>query len=154
MRIRILLGLALIFLAMQAFRPARNLSAISPFAGKDDITARFPASPEVRQILATSCYDCHSNQTTYPWYAEVQPVGWWLANHVESGRRKLNFAEFNTYPIPKQMKKLEAIGDKVRDQKMPLASYTLIHRDAKLTEAQVSALCRWSESAQGQLAKK
>lgn len=154
MKTRILAGLVFVLLVMQTFRPARNSSAIPPFAGKSDIALLFPTSSEVRKVLAESCYDCHSNQTTYPWYAEVQPVGWWLENHVESGRRKLNFAEFAAYPVRKQMKELKAVREKVRDRKMPLASYTLIHRNAKLTEAQLAALCRWSESAQDQLAKK
>ena len=150
-RTRILLGLAIIFLAIQAIRPARNVSATASFTGKDDLTVLCPPSPEVRQMLATSCYDCHSNQTHYPWYAEVQPIGWWLANHVKDGRRHLNFAEFGTYPRKRQLKKLEEIGDELREHAMPLPSYTLIHRDAKLTAAQITALSRWAEEAAGSL---
>ena len=154
MKTRILIGVAFIFLAMQAFRPSRNLSATALFAEKGDVTVLFPTAPAIRQILRDSCYDCHSNHTTSPWYADVQPVGWWLANHVDSGRRKLNFAEFGAYPRTQQMKKLEATSDKVRDQKMPLASYTLIHRAAKLSDAQIAVLRRWAESIRQDLAKR
>ena len=150
----IFLGLAVVFLAIQAIRPARNNSATAPFTGKDDITVLYPPSPEVRQILATSCYDCHSNQTHYPWYASVQPVGWWLANHVSEGRQKLNLAEFGTYTRKRQAKKLEEIGDEVRDHAMPLKSYTFIHHDAKLTAAQVAALAGWAEDALNRLPAK
>ena len=153
MKTKILLGLAVVFLALQAIRPAKNLSATAPFTGKDDITALYPPSPDVCQILAASCYDCHSNQTRYPWYAEVQPVAWWLASHIRDAKRELNFAEFGAYPHKRQMKKLESLVDEVRDRTMPLKSYTFIHRDAKLTDGQIAALASWAEAAEDQLAK-
>jgi hypothetical protein len=142
---KILVGLATVFLVLQAFRPAKNLSPTTPFTGKDDITVLYPPPPAVRRILASSCYDCHSNQTRYPWYAEIQPVGWWLASHVSDARRELNFAAFGGYPRKRQIKKLESLVDEVRDRTMPLKSYTFIHREAKLTDAQVTALCNWAE---------
>ena len=152
MKTRIILGLAVIFLALQAIRPARNLSAAAPFTGKDDITVLYPPPPGVKQILATSCYDCHSNQTRYPWYVEVQPVGWWLADHIKAARRNVNFAEFGAYPRKRQMKKLEAVCDEVRDRAMPLKSYTFLHRGARLTDAQIAALCGWAEAAEDRIA--
>ena len=151
LKTKILLGLAVIFVGLQAFRPARNVSTAAPFAGKDDITVLFPPPPDVKQILATSCYDCHSNQTRYPWYAEVQPAGWWLAEHIKDARRNVNFAEFGSYTRKRQMKKLEALVDEVRDRAMPLKSYTFLHRDARLTAAQITSLCRWAEAAEEQL---
>jgi hypothetical protein len=152
MKTRILPGLAVVFLALQAIRPARNLSAAAPFTGKDDITVLYPPPPDVKQILATSCGDCHSNQTRYPWYAEVQPVGWWLAGHIKDARRNLNLAEFGSYTRKRQMKKLEALRDEVRDRAMPLKSYTFLHRDARLTDAQIAALCNWAEAAEDKIA--
>lgn len=152
MKTRILLGLAVVFVGIQVFRPAKNLSAAAPFTGKDDITVLFPPPPDVKQILATSCYDCHSNQTRYPWYAEVQPVAWWLAGHIKDARRNVNFAEFGSYTPKRQVKKLEAVCDEVRDRAMPLKSYTLLHRDARLTEAQITTLCHWAEAAEDRIA--
>ncbi len=154
MKTKVLLGLAAVFLVIQAFRPMKNLSAAVPFTGKDDITALHPPSPEVSQILATACYDCHSNHTRYPWYAEIQPVGWWLADHIKDARRELNFSEFGTYPTKRQLKKLEAVCDEVRDRTMPLKSYTFIHRSARLTDAQVAALCQWAEDAHDRIDSK
>lgn len=154
MRNKILLGLAVFFLALQAFRPARNLAAPAPFTGKDDITVLYPPPPEVKRILATACYDCHSNSTRYPWYAAVQPVAWWLDSHIADGRRHLNLAEFGAFPRKRQLKKLETLGDEVRDHAMPLKSYTLVHRDARLTAAQSDALCAWAEVVAEKLGKK
>jgi hypothetical protein len=154
MKTKILLALAVLLGAIQAIRPAKNLSAAEPFTGKNEITVLHPASPEVRQILAASCYDCHSNTTHYPWYAEVQPVGWWLAKHVKDGRRHLNFSEFGTYTTKRQMKKLEEVCDEVKDHGMPLKSYTLVHGDARLTAPQAAALIQWAEAAQDKIAEK
>lgn len=154
MKKKIFLGLVVVFLAIQAVRPAKNQSAPVAFAGKDDITALYPPSAEVRQILQKSCYDCHSNRTEYPWYAEVEPVGWWLGNHIKEGKKELNFSEFGTYSAKRKVKKLEAICDEVKDRGMPLTSYTLIHRSAKLSDAQIAAMCQWSESIQDKIAEK
>jgi len=153
MKSKILAALALFFLVIQFFRPAKNLSAAQPFTGANEITTLHSASPEVKQILATACYDCHSNQTRYPWYSEVQPVAWWLANHINDGKRHLNFSEFGTYTTKRKMKKLEEICDEVKDHGMPLKSYLLVHRDAKLTDAQIAALCQWAQGAQDAVAQ-
>ena len=151
MKTKIIVGLFVVFLAMQAIRPAKNLSAAVPFTGKNEITVLYPPSPEVKQILAASCYDCHSNNTHYPWYAEIQPAGWWLASHINDGRKHLNFSEFGAYGTKRQIKKLEAMSDEVGDRGMPLTSYTLIHRDARLTDAQITAFTRWVEAARAKL---
>lgn len=154
MKTKLLLGLAVIFLALQTFRPARIVSAAAPFSEKDDITAIQPPPPEVRQILATSCYDCHSNHPRYPWYTAIQPVGWWLASHINDGRKHLNFSEFGTFPVKRQIKKLEELSDEVQDRGMPLKSYALIHREAQLTKAQMAALSDWAEAAHDRIAGK
>ena len=122
MKIKLLLALAALLLVIQVFRPAKNLAAAEPFTGPNEITVLHPASPEVKQILAVACYDCHSNRTRYPWYAEVQPVSWWLANHIRDGKRHLNFSEFGTYNAKRQAKKLDEIVDEVKDHGMPLSS--------------------------------
>ena len=154
MKTKILLGLAVVFLVIQFIRPAKNLSAATAFAGPADITVLHPPSPAVRQILAESCYDCHSNHTRYPWYAEIQPVSWWLAHHIKEGRRELNFSEFGNFPKKRQIKKLDALGDEVRDHGMPLSSYTLVHRGARLTDEQAAALIQWADAAADQIGGK
>lgn len=144
-------GLAVVLVAIQFIRPARNASLASPFASPRDITIVFPPPPEVKQVLATACYDCHSNLTRYPWYANLQPAGWWLASHVNDAKKELNFSEFAGYSSKRQARRLESIVDEVRDRTMPLKSYKLIHADARLTEAQIKALSDWAEKAADEL---
>ncbi|MBK8195555.1 MAG: heme-binding domain-containing protein [Lewinellaceae bacterium] len=135
----VLLGL---FVVAQFIRPERNLS--------DDQTShlatRYTLPESVEAILKTSCYDCHSNYTVYPWYANVQPVAAWLDNHVREGKRKLNFSNFTTRRIAVQNHKLEEIIEMVREDEMPLASYTWVHRDAILTPEQKDVLLDWVQS--------
>ena len=146
---RILLGLLIVFAAIQFIRPAQNLA---PATGPNDITTRFPVSPEVRQILEMACFDCHSNHTRYPWYANVQPAGWFLAQHVNEAKRHLNFSEFATYKPERATRKLEQAIDEVKEGGMPLGSYTLLHPDARLTPAQIQLFVDWAEAARRSLA--
>jgi hypothetical protein len=98
---KIFIALLLIFIVTQFIRPAKNKS------GKieaTDITTKYIVPGDVQKILKASCYDCHSNNTVYPWYAELQPIGWWLSNHIDEGKRELNFSQFMSYPIGKQYK--------------------------------------------------
>ena len=151
---KISLGLAVALVAIQFVRPEKNLAVPAPFAGKDDITALYPPPPDVRQTLAVACYDCHSDRTRYPWYANVQPLAWWLDNHIRDGKRQLNFTAFGALPPKRQAKKLDALLDEVQDRAMPLPSYTWAHRDAKLTDAQIKAFAAWVDSIQEKLGDK
>jgi hypothetical protein len=110
-----------------------------------------PTSPEVKKILETSCYDCHSNTTHYPWYAEVMPVGWWINHHVEEGKRELNFSEAGNYKMKKLDHKLEEVDEQVRGGEMPPQDYLNLHKDAKLTAEQVDILGKWAMDARGYL---
>ena len=141
---RILLGLAAVLVAIQFIRPHQNIAPGGRTA--DDFIARFNPPPAVRTVLETACYDCHSNTTRYPWYAQVQPVGWWLAQHIADGKEALNFSEFGAYSAKRQARKLNLISDQVTDRAMPLPSYTWIHRDARLTDAQVAAVTDWIDA--------
>ncbi|HEX2682289.1 MAG TPA: heme-binding domain-containing protein [Ferruginibacter sp.] len=136
----IFLMLLFIFIVIQFIRPAKNKSeGIS----KNDISTRYAIPANVQSILKTSCYDCHSNNTVYPWYAQVQPVAWWLDNHIRDGKKDLNFSEFASYSIRRQYKKLEEVNELVKENEMPLESYLWIHTDAKLDDQQKLALSTW-----------
>lgn len=126
---------------IQFIRPARNLSNDST----SDISKVYPVPAAVQAMLKTSCYDCHSNSTNYPWYANIQPVGLWLDDHVKEGKGELNFSEFATYKLPRQYHKLEEVSEQVHEGEMPLSSYTIIHKDAVLTPAQQAELVAWAE---------
>lgn len=143
--IKKILLLLLIVLALFQFypRPAKNDSQ-----GPDlqDITRVHQVPEQVAGILKTSCYDCHSNHTYYPWYARIQPVALWLNDHIEEGKGELNFSEFGSYSIRRKYRKLEEINEQVKEGEMPLSSYTIIHRDAKLSKEQKLAVAQWVES--------
>ncbi|MBI2518063.1 MAG: heme-binding domain-containing protein [Opitutae bacterium] len=143
---KVLLGLFVLLLVAQLVRPARNSGAID---GPAFIGRQHPVPAEVEAVLAKACYDCHSNQTRYPWYAEVQPVGWWLAWHVNDGKKHLNFSEFGSYAAKRQAKKLKEVAEEVADNGMPLPSYTWTHRDAVLTDAEKKLLTDWVRGAGG-----
>jgi hypothetical protein len=145
----ILLGLLVVASGGQFIRPAKNLSAAAP--GPDHLTVLHPPPAAVQAVLERACYDCHSNHTRYPWYAEIQPVGWWLAGHIKEGKSHLNFSTFGTYPAKRQMRKLEELIDEVEGGKMPLASYRRIHADARLTPAEIKALTDWAEAVRESL---
>lgn len=115
------------------------------------LTSLYEVPQEVEKVLATSCYDCHSNNTEYPWYNKIQPVAMYLSSHVEDGKRHLNFSEFGNYSLKKQKKKLKEVSHEVEDGEMPLSSYTLIHWDAGLSEADKELLIDWADNLNSSL---
>lgn len=132
--------LLLAFIVIQFIRPAKNKAeGIS----QNDISKIYPVPENVQTILKTSCYDCHSNNTVYPWYAQIQPVAWWLNNHIQDGKKDLNFSEFASYRIRRQYKKLEEINELVKKDEMPLDSYLWLHKNAKLDDQQKLTLANW-----------
>ena len=132
--------LLLAFVVIQFIRPAKNRAeGIS----NNDISKIYAVPADVETILKTSCYDCHSNNTVYPWYAEVQPVAWWLADHIKDAKKDLNFSEFAGYSIRRQYRKFEEINDLVKKGEMPLDSYLWIHKYAKLDDQQKLTIANW-----------
>lgn len=147
---KILLALLIVFIAIQFIQPARNTNGqVLP----TDISKAVSVPENVKTILQTSCYDCHSNHTNYPWYNYVQPTAWILANHIKHGKKDLNFNEFGSYSIRKQQSKLKAIADQIKDGEMPLPSYTLIHRNARLTQEQKDLIISWAQHNKDSLDK-
>lgn len=134
--------LLILFIAVQFVpRPKKN---IAEGTLPSDISISHKTNMEVQGILVRSCYDCHSNNTTYPWYASLQPVAWWLGDHIEHGKKELNFSEFGNYAPRKQYRKLEEVIEEIEADKMPLPSYTLIHRDARLKDNERQILINWA----------
>ena len=140
----------IIFLLMQLYQPARN-----DYSGQvlpTDVAKVYKVPPEVQATLTTSCYDCHSNNTVYPWYSYIQPARMLLDSHIEEGKGELNFSEFGSYSNRKQETKLKSIGSQVKSGEMPLDSYTLLHKDAELTTEKKRTLLNWIENIQDSLA--
>lgn len=136
----ILTVLLLLFIGIQFIDVEKN---ISQDESANTIGNHYNVPAKVQTILKTSCYDCHSNNTIYPSYSKLQPVKWWLADHVTSGKRHLNFDEFNTYSREKKLEKLDEILETVKEGEMPLASYTVIHQEAKLSASDLSEIEKW-----------
>tara|TARA_R110002124_G_scaffold131805_1_gene294157 strand:+ start:3410 stop:3862 length:453 start_codon:yes stop_codon:yes gene_type:complete len=136
----ILLVLLVALVGIQFFPTTRNQSKTMP---KTDFTLVNDAPNSIKKKLQTSCYDCHSNNTAYPWYNKIQPVAWILESHIADGKKELNFNEWETYSNRRKKSKLKSIISQVKDDEMPLTSYTLIHGDAKFTEKEKKELFQW-----------
>src|SRR5690348_649344 len=139
---KILLAFAAILVIIQFFRPERNLSDDNTY----HMSTKYVIPENVSTIMKGACNDCHTNKTEYPWYANVQPVAWWLASHVNDGKRHLNMSAFTNRPIAYQNHKLEEIMEQVKEKEMPLPSYKWLglHPNADLTEEQAGQIVSWA----------
>ena len=141
---KIAIALAIILIVIQFIRQEKNISGNETFA----IQTKYNLPNDVENILQVSCYDCHSNTTKYPWYSNVQPAAWFLADHVNDGKKHLNFSEFTNMPLFVQNHKLEETKEMVEEKEMPLSSYTYfgLHPEANLTDAQRQKIIDWADS--------
>lgn len=134
------LVLLLVFIVAQFFSPEKNQG------NTEDLTAflnETKPSPEVKTILETTCFDCHSSNTKYPWYDKITPINFWLNEHVEDGKKHLDFSKWSDYSVKRKDHKFEEIAEEVEEKKMPLPSYTWTHGDANLSDAQIKAVVDW-----------
>ncbi len=134
--------LVLAFVVLQ-FIPNKMPANAEP--GKDDLVTSGISPTAVSSILKNSCYDCHSSQTIFPWYSKIAPVSWLLAKDIREGREELNFSEWGSFSKRHQIRNLRKIKEEVTSGDMPLKNYLLIHRHAKLSQEQKTALVRWTE---------
>ena len=137
-------GLAVIGLAIQ-FVP--NELPIVESTNSEDLAGSGLVSQEIAGILKSSCYDCHSNETKYPWYAYVAPSSWLVAKDVRKAREELNFSTWQAYEMLEKLEKLDDISILVKDGEMPLGIYTILHSSAKLEDTQRQLIVDWAESA-------
>lgn len=136
----IILVLFIIIIAIQFIQPARNQSGQ---VNQNSITKIYSVPKKVQMILSVACYDCHSNNTRYPWYANIQPGSWWMASHIKEGKNGLNFDEFASYSNRLQQSKLKSIVNSINNGTMPLSSYTLIHKEAILSREDKMSIKNW-----------
>lgn len=141
---KVLIVLLVLLVVIQFFRPERNESNDLTY----DISTKYEVPEAVNELLKVSCNDCHSNKTEYPWYANVQPVAWWLNEHVVDGKKHLNYSEFTKKPLFVQNHKLEETIEMVEEKEMPLASYTYfgLHPKANLTDEQREMIIDWAKA--------
>jgi ribosomal protein S20 len=140
---KIVLSGIVLFLLMQLYQPVRNVDygKVSPLS----FSKTFLVPVKVQTILQTSCFDCHSNNSNYPWYSNIQPVRAFMDSHIKEGKENLNFSEFGTYSTRKQQSKLDRMIKQIKSDEMPLASYTIIHRNAALNKKSKVVLLQWIE---------
>jgi hypothetical protein len=142
--LKIVLLVLVVILLLAQFYPRAKDNINGPETSHLSTVHNIPA--DVQGLFKSSCYDCHSNNTIYPWYYNIQPLAWWLDDHVKEGKREFNFSEFAGYNLAKQYHKLEELEELVTEKEMPLKSYTLAHGDARLTDAQRLSITNWSKS--------
>lgn len=148
---KILLFLLFALIVIQFIHPKKNkASGIQA----DYIGNVYAVPDDVKVILAKACNDCHTNNTNYPWYTNIQPVDWWMNHHVNDGKKHLNFDEYTNRNLRYQYHKMEEIAEMLNEGEMPLDSYTWVHKDAKLTEAEKSKLISWADTIRDSLEAK
>lgn len=138
------LGLVAVLIILQLIRPTKNEGMA---LAETDILHADSVPADVEKILKNSCYDCHSNHTSYPWYTNIQPIGLWMQWHVNDGKKELNFSEFKNYKLKRQKHKFEEISEVIEEHEMPLWSYTFIHTETKLSAEQTTILTIWAKQA-------
>jgi hypothetical protein len=148
---KILLATGIIFISIQFIQPVRNKNEQ---VLNTDISKMLVVSDSVQTILKNACYDCHSNNTDYPWYSNIQPMGWLMANHIKNGKAELNFSEFGSYSTRRQVSKLTGIANSIKDDIMPLSTYKLMHKSARLATSEKTILIKWAEQSKDSLSAK
>jgi hypothetical protein len=141
----VLAGAVFIFVALQFFNPPHT----NPAVKTDFLTATGPP-PSVAASFRAACYDCHSYETTWPLYARIAPVSWLIASDVNEGRKHLNLSDWPAEPAA-AAKQLDRINEAVDYREMPLKKYTLLHPDARLSDAQRKEILDWTDAAAGKL---
>ncbi|MDT8414446.1 MAG: heme-binding domain-containing protein [Flavobacteriaceae bacterium] len=141
---KIALALLAVLVVMQFIRPDKNLQEGDVIA---DFRAETKPTQEVEAILERACFDCHTNNTKYPWYAEVAPVSYWLADHVNEGKGHLNLSEWKSYTVKRKDHKLEELGEEVEKKHMPLDSYLWVHDEAVLSDSDIQIIVDWVNQA-------
>jgi len=151
MKKKILYVIVAIIVIIQFFRIDKTNPEV--IAENDFVTITNPPE-EVTTILKTACYDCHSNESKYPWYTNVAPISWWVKHHIDEGREELNFSNWKTFKAKKKDHKLEELIEEVEEGEMPLDEYTWTHADAQLTEEQKHVLVNWVKELRAAAKKK
>ncbi len=140
---KILKILAVAFIVIQLYRPERNISTET---SKNDFLLVEKSPKDISKLIQTSCYDCHSNNTTYPWYAHIAPVSWMMSHHIEEAKEELNFSEWASFTDKRKKHKLEELIEVIEEGDMPLNNYLWMHSEAKLSTSDKETLIRWFRS--------
>jgi hypothetical protein len=145
---KLLLAIAIGFVGIQFIQPTRNNNGQ---VMSTDISKIVSIPDSVQAILKNACYDCHSNNTAYPWYSNIQPTSWLMAKHIRKAKEMLNFSEFGSYSLRRQSSKLDGISNSIKDNIMPISSYKLMHKNAQLSPNQKMIIINWALDSKDRL---
>ena len=143
-------AIAIGLIAIQFIQPARNISGQ---VLETDISKAVSVPDPVQMILKRACYNCHSNNTIYPFYAYIQPIGWLLNSHIEEGKSQLNFSDFGSLSKRRQASKLKSIANQIKDGEMPLPAYTMLHKNAVLGKTDKDLIINWANNTKDTLSQ-
>jgi hypothetical protein len=145
---KILIGLGVLAVVLQVIRPSRENPVSDPSLAA---AAHLRIPPRVATMLRTSCFDCHSNESVWPWYSNIAPASWLVARDVAQGRKRLNFSEWANYPQSRQVSLLGNIAEEVKNEEMPYPPYLILHSEARLSRADRDSLIAWANDEQDRL---
>lgn len=139
----VLLILLVVFVGIQFIPTKRNESS---YMSNSDFMSVYKVPTKIASKIKVSCYDCHSNNTNYPWYNKIQPIAWYLEDHINEGKEELNFSDWKNYSNRRKKSKLKSINSQIKEEEMPLLSYKIFHRDAKFSEEDKKIVINWVDS--------
>ena len=139
---KILLLLLIVFVIAQFFGPEKNEGDL---ATVDAFLAETNPPENIKAILKESCFDCHTDVTRYPWYGNITPVNYWMADHVKHGKKHFNMSNWEGSSVKKKDHKFEELIEMVEEKEMPLPSYTWTHSEAKLSDSQIEDILEWAK---------
>ena len=142
---KILVFLLIALVVFQFFGPEKNDGDITSV---NTFIAEAKPPKDVKRILETTCFDCHTNKTIYPWYNSITPINYWLNDHIKVGKKKLNFSKWDEYSLKRKEHKMKELHEEVEKKNMPLESYTYTHFEANLTQNQIDAVVTWGKEVQ------
>lgn len=142
--------LLFVFIIAQFFGPEKNEGNLTSLATFIEETN---PPEEVFKIMKSSCFDCHSDTTNYPWYSNITPVNYWMDDHVKVGKKKLNFSKWGEYSLKRKEHKMDELYEEVEKKNMPLDSYTWTHSEANLTDVQIKLIVDWAKGIQSNYAE-
>lgn len=143
------LAVLIVFVIAQFFGPEKNNGDLSSV---DAFLAETNPPEDVKIILESACFDCHSDHTKYPWYNNITPVNYWLADHIKDGSKHFNVSKWSDYSLKKKDHKMDELIEEVEEKEMPLPSYTWTHGDADLSPEQIDSVVTWAKQVRSQYA--
>jgi len=142
--LRYILLALLVFLILAQLKRVDNENP--PLPAGQDFFAMQQTDPDMTQLIRGACYDCHSHETSHPWYTEVAPISWWIKGHIDEGREHLNFSTWGNYDAEQKHHKMEACATRTEATEMPLLAYIILHAEARISKEERAEMVQYFSS--------